>query len=217
MGLRVIMDDREPETIERLLKRDGLLVERRRIEVADYLIGMDVCIERKTLEDFLRSIYDGRIFNQIEEMKECCDTLIVVIENFFRLDSRVRPSYLGALAYLSLRGVSVIHLSDHEETAAFLSYLARRVEGDKPSTIPVRRKRRPKAFEEAYSVLLSFPSIGPKSAEKLMIEFGNLREIFNADFPKLRNVIGEAKARKLRDVLNSPFLRERETKLEDHG
>lgn len=215
--MRVIMDDREPETIERLLKRNGLFVERKRIEVADYLIGMNVCVERKTLEDFLRSIYDGRIFNQIEDMRECCDTLIVIIENFSKVDSRARPSYLGALAYLSLKGVSLIRLSDLEETASFLSYLARKVEGDKPSTIPVRRKRRPKAFEEAYSVLLSFPSIGPKSAEKLMNEFGSLREIFSADFSKLRNVIGEAKARKLRDVLNSPFVYERETRLEDQG
>ena len=215
--MRVIMDDREPEVIERLLRRNGVFVERRRIEVADYLIGMDVCIERKTLEDFLRSIYDGRLFEQIEEMISCCDKLIVLIENSHKLESRARPHYLGTLAYLSLRGVSVIHLDGREETAAFLSYLARKVEGDKPSTIPIRRKRRPKAFEEAYSVLLSFPSIGPKSAEKLMSEFRNLREIFNADFPKLKSVIGESKARKLRDVLNSPFVYERETRLDDHG
>ncbi|MCS7103523.1 MAG: hypothetical protein NZ992_06550, partial [Candidatus Korarchaeum sp.] len=198
-SLRVIMDDREPEVIEKLLRRNGVFVERKRIEVADYLIGMDVCIERKTLEDFLRSIYDSRIFNQIEEMRTCCNTLIVIVENSFKLDIRVKPHYLGALAYLSLKGVSVIHLSDREETATFLSYLARKVEGDRPSTIPIRRKRRPKAFEEAYSVLLSFPSIGPKSAEKLMNEFRSLREIFNADFSRLRNVIGEARARKLRD------------------
>lgn len=215
--MRVVMDDREPEIMERLLRKNGVLVERKRIEVADYLIGMDVCIERKTLEDFLRSIYDGRIFEQVEEMRACCDRLIVIVENSFRFDSRAKPHYLGALAYLSLRGVSVIHVGDREETAKFLSYLARKVEGNKPSTIPIRRKRRPKAFEEAYSVLLSFPSIGPKSAEKLMSEFRNLREIFNADFSKLRNVIGEAKARKLRDVLNSPFVYERETRLEDQG
>lgn len=215
--MRIVMDDREPEVIERLLRRKGALVERKRIDVADYLIGMNVCIERKTLEDFLRSIYDSRLFDQVEEMRSCCDTTIVLIENSFRIDERARPHYLGALAYLSLRGVSVIHLRDQEETAAFLVYLARKVEGERPSTIPVRRKRRPKAFEEAYSVLLSFPSIGPRSAEKLMSEFRSLKEIFNADFSRLRSVIGEAKARKLRSVLNSPFVYERETKLEDQG
>lgn len=215
--MRVIMDDREPEVIERLLRRNGVFVERKRIEVADYLIGMNVCVERKTLEDFLRSIYDGRIFDQVEAMMSCCDKLIVIVENSYELEDRAKPHYLGALAYLSLRGVSVIHLNDREETAAFLSYLARKVEGDRPSTIPVRRRRRPKAYEEAYSVLLSFPSIGPKSAEKLMSEFKNLREIFNADFSKLKAIIGESKARKLRDVLNSPFIYERETRLDDHG
>lgn len=211
------MDDREPELLEKLLRKGGIYVERKRIEVADYLIGADVCVERKTLEDFLRSIYDGRLFEQVEEMRRCCETVVIIVENSCKIDVRRRPQYLGALAYLSLRGVSVIHLSDQEETAQFLSYLTRKVEGDRPSIIPVRRKKRPKAFEEAYSVLLSFPSIGPKSAEKLMIEFRNLKEIFNADFTKLRSILGDSRARKFREVLNSPFTYERESRLGDHG
>jgi ERCC4-type nuclease len=215
--MRIVMDDREPESIERILRSNGILVERKRIEVADYLIGVDVCIERKTLEDFLRSIYDGRLFDQVEEMMRCCSRILVLIESSHRLDGRGKLHYLGALAYLSLKGVSVIHVNGYEDTAYLLTYLARKVEGDRPSTIPVRRRRKAKSFEEAYSILLSFPSIGPKSAEKLMSEFKNLKEIFNADFPKLKSLIGEAKARKFREILNSPFVYERETKLEDQG
>jgi DNA excision repair protein ERCC-4 len=215
--LRIVMDDREPEGIEKLLRRNGMLVERKRIEVADYLIGTDVCVERKTLEDFLRSIYDGRLFDQVEEMFRCCSRILLLIEGSYRLDGRGRFHYLGALARLSLEGVSVIHVNDYEDTAYLLTYLAKKVEGDKPSIIPVRKRRKVRGFEEAYSVLLSFPSIGPKSAEKLMSEFKNLKEIFNADFPKLKSLIGEAKARKFREVLNTPFTRERETKLEDQG
>ncbi len=210
------MDDREPEIIELLLRKQGVLVDRKRIEIADYLIGENVCIERKSLNDFIRSIYDGRLFDQIEQMENTCNIAIVLVEEpHFHVKENSKPHYLGALSSLALRGISVIHVSSSNDTARFLFYLARKVEGGKPSVIPVRKRRKLKSWEEAFAVLTSFPSIGPKSAEKLLREFGTLREIFNADFISLKRVIGEAKAEKLREVINTPFKQVRETKLED--
>ena len=214
--MRVVMDDREPEIIEKLLRRYGALVERKRIEVADYLVGADVCIERKSLNDFIKSIYDGRLFDQVEQMKDSCSVVIIIVEEpYFTVGVNARPHYLGALSSLALRGVSVVHVVSPEDTARFLVYLAKKVEGNKPSVIPVRKKRKPRSWEEAYAVLTSFPTIGPKSAEKLLNEFGTLKEVFNAELPKLKRVIGEAKARKLKEVLNTPFRQVKETKLED--
>ncbi len=218
--MRIVMDDREPELIEKLLRRLGVLVERRRIEVSDYLVGTNVCVERKSLGDFLKSIYDGRLFDQVEQMKGNCEIIIVLVEEpHFHLRRDAVPHYLGALSSLALRGVSVIHVVSPEDTARFLAYLARKVEGSRPSVIPVRRRRRPKSWEEAYAVLVSFPSIGPKSAEKLLNEFGTLKDVFSADFSRLRRVVGEAKARKIQEVLNTPFRQVKEAKLmeDDQG
>jgi len=212
--MRIIMDDREPELIERLLRREGILVERRRIEVADYLVGMKACIERKSLNDFVKSIYDGRLFDQVDQMKDSCEVVIILVEEpLFSINQRARPHYLGALSSLALRGVSIIHVSSMEDTARFLVYLARKIEGNRPSIIPVRKRRRLRSWEEAYSVLVSFPSIGPKSAERLLNEFGTLREVFNADFFRLKRVVGEARARKILEVLNTPFKPIRENRL----
>jgi len=214
--LRIIMDDREPELIEKLLRKQGMIVERRRIEVSDYLIGTNVCVERKSLNDFIRSIYDGRLFDQVEQMRTNCEIIIIIIEEpHFHIKRDAVPHYLGALSSLALRGISVIHVISPEDTARFLAYLSRKVEGDRPSIIPVKRRRKPKSWEEAYAILVSFPSIGPKSAEKLLNEFGTLRDVFSADFHRLRRVVGEAKARKLQEVLNTPFKRVKEAKLED--
>ncbi len=212
--MRIIMDDREPELIERLLRREGILVERRRIEVADYLVGMKACIERKSLNDFVKSIYDGRLFDQVDQMKDSCEVVIILVEEpSFSINQRARPHYLGALSSLALGGVSIIHVSSMEDTARFLVYLARKIEGNRPSIIPVRKRRRLRSWEEAYSVLVSFPSIGPKSAERLLNEFGTLREVFNADFSRLKRVVGEARARKILEVLNTPFKPIRENRL----
>ncbi len=214
--MRIIMDDREPELIEKLLRKQGVVVERRRIEVSDYLIGTNVCVERKSLNDFIKSIYDGRLFDQVEQMRTNCEIIVIVIEEpYFHIRRNAVPHYLGALSSLALRGVSVIHVTSPEDTAKFLAYLSKKVEGDRPSIIPVKKRRKPKSWEEAYAILVSFPSIGPKSAEKLLNEFGTLRDVFSADFHRLRRVVGEAKARKLQEVLNTPFKRVKEAKLED--
>ncbi len=214
--LRIVMDDREPEIIEQLLRKQGALVDRKRIEIADYLIGENVCVERKSLNDFIRSIYDGRLFDQIDQMENSCNIIVVLVEEpHFYIRANSKPHYLGALSSLVLRGVSVIHVASSDDTAKFLFYLVRKVEGERPSIIPVRKRRKPKSWEEAFAVLTSFPGIGPKSAEKLLKEFGTLKEVFNADFVRLKKVIGEAKAEKLREVINAPFKRVKETKLED--
>ncbi len=213
--MRVIMDDREPELIERLLRKYGVFVERRRIEVSDYLVGTNVCVERKSLSDFIKSIYDGRLFDQVEQMRASCEVIIILVEEpYFHLKRGAVPHYLGALSSLALRGVSVIHVTSFEDTARFLAYLSRKVEGDRPSVIPVKKRRKPKSWEEAYAVLVSFPSIGPKSAEKLLNEFGTLKNVFIADFHSLKRIVGEAKARKLQEVLNAPFKPVKEAKLE---
>lgn len=216
MRMRIVMDDREPELIERLLRKHGALVEKRRLEVSDYLIGASVCVERKSLSDFLKSIYDGRLFDQIDQMRANCEIIILLIEEpHFFIRRKAIPHYLGALSSLSLRGISVVHVTSPEDTARFLSYLARKVEGDRPSVIPVKRRRRPKSWEEAYAILVSFPSIGPKSAEKLLEEFKTLKRVFNADFHELKRVVGEARARKIQEILNTPFKHVKETKLKE--
>lgn len=213
--MRIMMDDREPELIEKLLKMHGMLVERKRIEVSDYLIGANVCVERKSLSDFLKSVYDGRLFDQVNQMRANCEIIILLIEeSYFHIKGSAMPHYLGALSSLSLRGISVIHVTSPEDTARFLVYLAKKVEGDRASVIPVKKRKRPRSCEEAYAILVSFPSIGPKSAEKLLSEFKTLKGVFNADFHRLKEVVGEARARKLQEILNTPFKHVRETKLD---
>lgn len=38
------------------------------LEVGDYILSPDVCIERKALDDLAQSLNSGRIFKQIEQV-----------------------------------------------------------------------------------------------------------------------------------------------------
>lgn len=67
-NMKIICDDREPKTVNALAKSAGLELVRKRLLTGDYILG-DICIERKTIDDFCSSIMDGRLDRQMENMK----------------------------------------------------------------------------------------------------------------------------------------------------
>ena len=45
---KIVMDDREPEDIKQWLEKEGVAVEKRRLEVGDFIISSDVVVERNS-------------------------------------------------------------------------------------------------------------------------------------------------------------------------
>lgn len=197
--LLIIMDDREPPEVEIFLKRREILVIRRRLEVGDYVVG-DIGIERKSALDFLNSIIDGRIFEQAKNLKENFDKAIFIIEgNFFEGLRRINIHenvIRGALISLALDfGMGLIFSRDLPETCEYLYLLAKK---SKKGYFSVGKR---KTEDPRLNVLMSFPGIGRKLAEKLLSRFGSLEKIFNASFPELKKVVGESKAKKIIEIL----------------
>ncbi|MEM1868772.1 MAG: ERCC4 domain-containing protein, partial [Acidilobaceae archaeon] len=63
---RIYVDYREENSgIPGILESLGLIVIREYLEIGDYIIPGDIIIERKTAEDYINSLYDGRLFDQI--------------------------------------------------------------------------------------------------------------------------------------------------------
>ncbi|RMF30602.1 MAG: heavy metal resistance protein CzcA, partial [Candidatus Nitrosothermus koennekii] len=63
--IRIIVDDREknskvPDELEEL----GVRVEYKHLEVGDYIPLPEVVVERKSMRDLVKSIYDNRLFIQ---------------------------------------------------------------------------------------------------------------------------------------------------------
>lgn len=63
------VDDREDGDMMLMLNELGAEFVVERLKVGDYVSG-DVCIERKTIDDFCGSICDGRLKKQVTMMKE---------------------------------------------------------------------------------------------------------------------------------------------------
>jgi len=204
---RVVADVNEPEAIVEEIKSLGVRVDRRRLEPCDYIAG-GTCVERKTVRDLLRSVYDGRLFDQLERMRESHERYVVLVElrGVLGLSEREEKVFVGALAAAVRSGASVVAVPGRRGSARFIASLAK--EGGE--IVVGRRKPKLSDINEVLIyVLTGFPGIGPKSAEALLTKFKTLRRIFNASIPELRSVVGEKKAWKIREVLDARFERAR--------
>ncbi|MGB9630364.1 MAG: ERCC4 domain-containing protein [Candidatus Methanodesulfokora sp.] len=213
---RVVVENREPEEIFLGLRSKGIWAERRQFEPGDYLLGNDMCIERKTVRDFLSSIYDGRLFNQIKRMRELYRRVILVVEgDLIGLDEREKKILYSAIARIVIGGISVVNTIDKDATVELISSLAEKRKEEGAQSIITRKKGRVEEKERILFILQGFPGIGPKLSEKLLIKFGSLKGIFNASYGELKSILGEKKARAFVDTLEKRFIREEGEKVMD--
>ncbi len=206
----VIVDDREVQ----LAKALGSYAKVKRLDIGDVVVSDRIVVERKTARDFVASIIDGRIFKQIEELKKAYERPILVVEGYDLYSHRaVHPNaIMGALASIVADwGVPVIFTRDIEETARFILALARREW--ESGRAPAIKTAKAKSLKDAQEVLVaSLPGINLTLARRLLKKFGKPIAVFNAKINELTKVegIGEAKARELKRVLNTPYTPERE-------
>jgi len=63
--LRMVIDERERKSgIPDLLKQVGVKVEMTNLPVGDYIVAPETVVERKSVHDFISSVFDGRLFDQ---------------------------------------------------------------------------------------------------------------------------------------------------------
>jgi len=65
------IDNREDESMRKRFNKLGIAYELANLPVGDYLFAegdKQVCIERKTVPDFIGSVYNQRIFKELEQM-----------------------------------------------------------------------------------------------------------------------------------------------------
>jgi ERCC4-type nuclease len=79
--LHVIIDNRE-QKLKAVLdkKQDTITYESKQLDIADIVISSEVAIERKEGFDFVSSIMDNRLFEQLLRLKDTYDYPILIIE-----------------------------------------------------------------------------------------------------------------------------------------
>lgn len=207
--LKVIVDRRERNAEINSLLEEGMFVDRRTIDVGDYIVSDRVCIERKTVSDFESSLMNGRLFNQAKMLKESYQHPIIIVEgdaDEFRL---ARTVIVGAIVALYVdSGIEVIISKSPRETYEFIKVIAKHEQDGslrEPSLKGGRKAHSISDYQEF--IVANLPGIGTKLARSLLKHFGTIKGIANAGLDDLMKVekIGKKKAFMIHNVINEKY------------
>ena len=184
-----------------------MILEIGQVRYGDYIINDAITIERKTARDFLISIIDGRLFNQLSNLKKHCSRPLLLIEgNPYETDLAFDPLAIkGALlSTQAIWYVPVIFSSSKEETRDIFLMLGRQEESNL-DVVPLRGGYRPKRLKSRQLYLIQgLPQVGPTLAKRLLEHFGSVARIVNATVAELMRVegIGQVSAKAIRAILD---------------
>lgn len=211
----VYVDERERESkVPKYLQAKGLTVVFKLLEVGDYVIANKVGIERKTSTDFVKSLIDGRLFDQAKRLSEAFERAVLLIEGGLSEALRYvkvrRNALLGAYVTLALdMGIAVLHSRNEEETAEVIKRVALRVTTGPPGAAAmVKRAAKPNTSsmqEWQLYVLQCFPHVGPVIAQRILKRFGSIHRFCNASLSELASIDGlsERKAAEIYQVIHA--------------
>ncbi len=185
--LHVIIDNREQKLMALLDKKTDIITyESKQLDIADIVISNEVAIERKEGFDFVSSIMDNRLFEQLLRLKETYEYPILILEglndNIFENTGMKISSIYGALSFISYKlGISVIPTRNLEDTAIVIERIAHR-EQIKDS-MPIFSRKAPKEMsknERRSFIIEGLVDIGPKKARALIEKFKTPYQVFKA-------------------------------------
>ena len=207
--IKVVADDRE-NSIAKELSRKNIEVEKKRLDVADFLISDDSAVERKKAEDFVDSMIDKRLFDQIQELQQFANPMIVIEGRNLYNHRDVDPDAIrGAMASVALDyGMPIVWTENEKDTAEMLESLAKREQEENEKDVSVRGTSVQKSRKERMKfVVAGLPGVNTKIAERLLQEFDSIQKIFTASEEELKNVegIGVKKAQNIRKMISQGY------------
>ncbi len=205
----IFVDKREMKSgIPEKLRNLGIQVKEITLEVGDYLISERVVIERKSANDFVNSIIDGRLFEQAMNLVNNFQRPVIIIEGKFPERGMHPNAIRGAIASLVMDyGITVMQTKDSDETAEFLAIMAKR-ELKNGGLARLRGEKKPITDKELQLYLVEgLPGVGPELARRLLQKFKTVEGVFTASEKELKEVekLGPKKAKEIRRILTKEW------------
>lgn len=209
--MRAVVDFREkPSGIIELMITGGVDVQVKQVAYGDFILDGVITVERKTSDDFVVSIIDGRLFRQVANLKKNCDHPVLLIEgNPFRTGLKMsRSAIRGALLNVqTVWNVPVVYSRSLEDSIELMQIMAFQFK-KMAAVMPLRAGYRPRRLStRQLYVLQGFPGIGPHLAKRLLNHFGSVAAVLGASAEKLKAVkgVGRVIAETIREVLDAEW------------
>ena len=205
--VRIIADEREQKSgIPKLLKAIGVKVEIKTLPIGDYIVSHETVVERKTINDLLSSIFDGRLFDQCNRLKEHFQFPIIIVEGDVDEVESITENplvFYGALSTVAIDfKIPIIPTPNASHTAKLLLSLSSRKESIKGPLLK-KIKKSNNLQKQQLSVLSSLPGVGEKTAIRMLEKFGSPLKVLSASSKDLSKIpgLGEARAKKIKKML----------------
>jgi len=205
--LRIVVDERERKSgIPDLLRAVGINIEMKTLPVGDYIVAPETVVERKSIKDLISSVFDGRLFDQCNRLKENFQFPIILMEGNMDEINEITENpliFYGAVSSIALDfKIPLIATPSADHTAKLLVSLCSRKELPKGPFL----KKIKKAIDiqkQQLVALSSLPGIGEKLAIRMLEKFGSPLKVFNASSTELAKVqgLGNARAKKIKKML----------------
>jgi ERCC4-type nuclease len=213
------IDEKKPKEIIRVDYREknslvashliklGFEIEFKELKIGDYIVK-DVIIERKTVQDFIGSMINHRLINQIEELKQYENKLLIIEgiseqELYKEENTNINANAIRGflLNILLIHKIPIIFSKNPEDTAKFINVLSKRK--DREINLNAKKKTLDKK-EQLQFIVEGFPSVGPKKAKKLLEKFGSIQNIILASTEDLKEILG-IQAENIREIMERRY------------
>lgn len=208
--MKYLVQPSEPKEFKEYLSRENIPFEEEHDLQFDYFLeGANICVERKTAEDFVGSIVDGRIWKQLHAMSTVCRIPVLAVIGspsvaltFTRFR---RSSYLGALASIIIKtsgeglssNVSVVVLDTNYDLMYILKSLYEKAREGSTYLVPVQPAKKSDTTASKIALLTAIPGVGEVYAKRLLEKFKTIEKIVNASISELQEVLGKKRAEKV--------------------
>ena len=207
------VDSREPESYLRMLKYLGIPVEVKQLEVGDYIFG-NVIVERKTVSDFLNSLFRGRLWKQLEEMKKQKDAIPILIVLGDYPKGKQFNIFLGAVSSIVLKWrIPVVVILGLERDkiqryfSSLLSSLYVKITMKSRGKQPLLLSRKGYDLEEIrVNMLCCIPKVGINKAMSILEKYPDFLSLSQASVEDLSQIKGVS--RKLAELIKKVMIGE---------
>ena len=216
---KIIVDHRENKQMIKELAKVGLDIDVKQLAIADFVLEVKteagelqtIGIERKTTQDFLDSIIDKRLVNQLILLKQNFNFPLLILEgteDVYTLRNFHPNSIRGMIASICLdMQVPMITTRSFRDTAKMIKVISSKFEKSR-KPISLLTKRKPLTTKEMQEYIIeSLPGVGPTIAKNLPNKFKNVKNIFNASEEELIEVdkIGKIKAKEIKKIIDEHY------------
>tara|TARA_B100000029_G_scaffold24009_1_gene23713 strand:- start:868 stop:1545 length:678 start_codon:yes stop_codon:yes gene_type:complete len=219
--MKLVIDSREKSNLYEYVESEASLInvptEKQFIEIGDYVFN-DVCFEAKSTIDFLQSVINKRLWNQIDNMDRYYEHTFVVIHGslhemlaypgYVKLDipeQMLMNKFWGAICKIELDTDTRVFFTESKKKAAkFITSICKMRPINRQIIKPSLLKRIT-TEDLRIDMLLTIKGVSEKKAKKLIKAYGSVMEIGEATVDELSNIdgIGLTIAQRIIDTLNS--------------